>query len=219
MSEFDALDPAVEKLTLSSGTEVEFEALKTRQFFRMLRILTHGAGHVIFSSDNFFSGESEEWVGKLLGALFYSIPESIDETIDFIQSMVKPVGLLDPMRKLDKAQKAHNEALWIALFEELANPELEDLIDIVEVIFKREADDLQALGKKLQKMFKVAAKTGQLTPQQTGSQPSQDQSTLEDSAEPLTSLATSTVGPEASLGISRSENYDNPPQPLPSAVF
>lgn len=216
MSEFDAIDPVPENLTLSSGTVIEFEQLKTRQFFRMLRILTHGAGHVIFGSDNFFGGDPEEWVSKLLGALFYSIPESIDETIDFIHSMVKPTGLIDPLRKLDKTQKAHNEALWVGLFEELANPELEDLLDIVQTVFKREAKDLQALGKKLQSLFKVAEKTGQL--KQNGSPPSQAQSTSEDSAEPVTSSDTNTNVPETMYGISVSENFDNPPQPLPNVV-
>ena len=213
MNELNALDAVPETLTLSTGTVVQFEALKARQFFKLLRIVTHSATGMLGQIDGLFSGDGSDAAGRFAAMLLMSIPDSIDETVEFLFSMVKPAGLVD-RPKLDKVQTQHNQNLWDALVKDLSNPELEDLIDLVEAIFKRESDDLAALGKKLQKLLNIAQKTGQLKPQE--SQPSQDQNSLAESPAPLTSSAQSTDGQMINLGNVVLPVLDNAPQPLPS---
>lgn len=213
MNELEALNPVPETVTLSTGTVVQFEALKARQFFKLLRIVTHSATGMLGQIDGLFNGDGADAAGRFAAMLLMSIPDSIEETIEFLFSMVKPAGLVD-RPKLDKTQQSYNQQLWDALVRDLSNPELEDLIDLVEAIFKREADDLAALGKKLQKLLGLAKKTGQITSQD--SLPSQDQNSSEDSPEPLISSALSTAGPMISLGNVQYPVLDNAPQPLPN---
>lgn len=213
MSEIDALDPVPTKVSLSTGTEVELLPLKTRQFFKMLKILTHGPALALVSGGgDLLSGTQEEITGRFLGFLLVSIPDAVDETIDFLASMVQPAGLID-RPKLDKTDRQRNEDKWNQLRVELYNPELEDLIDLVTVIIKREAADLAALGKKLVSLLNLAEKTGQL--KSTG-QTSQESNSSEDSAEPTTSYPENTDGQTNSSENSLSDDYDNAPQPLPN---
>lgn len=215
MNELDTLDAVPETITLSTGTVVQFEALKARQFFKLLRIVTHSATGMLGQIDNLFSGSGQDAAGRFAAMLLMSIPDAIDETVEFLFSMVKPAGLID-RPKLDKVQQQHNQALWDNLVKDLSNPELEDLVDLVEAIFKREADDLAALGKKLQKLLGLAQKTGQLKPQDNTSQTSQDQNSSEDSPEPSISSVQSTDGPTISFGNVQLPVLDNAPQPLPN---
>jgi len=148
-------------VTLASGTEVVIQPLKARQFFKLLRIITHGAGgmllNVKFSPDD----NPEEFGAKLLALVGFAIPDADEEVIDFLLSMVKPAGEKTG-RTLNKQDREANKALVDQLVEELYNPELEDLVTLIEAIVLREAEDLQALGKRLMKMFDLAKKTGQI---------------------------------------------------------
>lgn len=189
MSELDVLDPTPETLTLSDGTEVKLLDLKARQFFKLLRILTHGpAMSLISNSSSLLAGEADEVVGRLMGFLIVSIPDAYDETLAFLHDMVQPAGLVD-----GKAAQKSNQEKWDKLRDVMANPELEDIVDLVNAIVKRESADLAALGKKVASLFKVAQKTGQLSP--ASSQTSQEQSTSVDSAELSTPSAPSMDGP------------------------
>lgn len=148
LAEIDSIDPVPEEITLSSGTVVRIERLKARQFFKMLRILTHGGAHVIgqmrLSSD---MGE-EEFTAQLVGLVLFALPEAGEEAIEFLRSMVIPAG------KGAAAEKACAEAM--------ENPELEDMVSLIEAIVRREAADLKALGRRLKALMEVAQKTGQL---------------------------------------------------------
>jgi len=163
MSEIDTLVPVPEdgKITLSTGTVLVLQPLKARQFFKLLRIVTHGAAPVLptlqFNADD----STEEWVQKFLAVVLMALPESDQETLEFIASMVKPDGLIEG-RKLNKADEQRNDALWDAVEKDLNNPELEDLLTIIEAIVRNEAEDLKALGKRLMSMLELAKKTGQL---------------------------------------------------------
>lgn len=224
-SELDALAPIAEKAKLSTGTVVVYEPLKTRQFFGLLRIVTRGAGSAL-GDPALFSLNSdttaEEWGQKLLALILVAVPNAENETVAFIQSMVKPDGLIDkPVQSLTKADKAHNAALWTKLSEELYNPELEDTLTILEDVVKRESSDLVALGKRVATMLRIAQKTGQLPESmqtdsmqtgsvqtssvQTSSVPatpesptSPEQISSEDSAAPSISSPASTDGPTMS---------------------
>lgn len=163
-SDSDALeaDPEKDEITslletpngpfeLTSGTRVVVRQLKLREFLALLRIVTRGAapalGNVSLDFDN-----PNQFVQSLLGIVLFAIPEATEETIEFVQTVVEPADL----PKDTKAALALRESLY----EELFNPDLEDLINIVAVVVASEGSDLQKLGKRLKTMFGVASKMG-----------------------------------------------------------
>lgn len=179
-NEIDKLDPIPEVVTLASGLRVRLESLKARQFFKLLRIVTHGAlpglrEAGLFSLEGL---DSEEFVGRLLSVTLLSIPDAEEETIEFIRSMVYPDGLVE-RRGLNKQDTERNTLLWEAVEIEMDNPELDDLVTIIEAVIKRESEDIQALGKRLASMLKLAEKTGQID---TSSSPNLNSSTSTSSA-------------------------------------
>ncbi len=210
-TELDHLDAIPESVTLRSGTVVMLEPLKARQFFKLLRIITHGALPGMQSSGLFdMDGlDSEEFIGRLLSVTLLSIPDAEDETILFLRSLCYPSGLIE-RKGLNKQDVERNKALWEALDEELENPDLDDLVTIIEAVIKREAQDIQALGKRLASMLKLAEKTGQLdTPSES---PSQSESTPESSAVSRgrsTSSRRNTGGKTKISTTSPLDDYDN----------
>lgn len=163
-------DPIPETVVLSNGVVVRLLRLKTRQFFRMLRIVTRGAGGFLSDVGLSMEDSTDDFIAKLLGLLVIAIPEAENEAIEFIGSMVEPDGLVDTP-KMSKDDKAQNELLWLNLQDALRNPELEDFIDIIEAIVRREASDMQALGKRLRRMFEVAQKVGLTKPAENPEDP------------------------------------------------
>jgi hypothetical protein len=161
-SELDRIDPQPREVKLSTGFSVELARLRTRQFFRLLRILTHGAGPALTQAQLNFDGEASEFAARLLTLVVMSIPDAEEETIRFLASMTRPVGVVDkPATQLTKQEAAANKALWDQFGEEMHNPDLTDLLDLTEAIIEQESPELQALGKKLRTMFALFQKTGQ----------------------------------------------------------
>jgi hypothetical protein len=119
--------------------------------------------------------------------------------------MCTPSGLTDkPDSQLTKAEREDNEALWERFNKDLFNPELEDTIDLIEVIIRAEAPELQALGKKLQKMLKLFQATGQdKEPPEAEASP-REMASRGSSPSPSTSSAPSTDGPTSTSTTSRS---------------
>jgi hypothetical protein len=154
------------KVVLESGTEVILVPLKSRQFFKMLRIITHGAGGMLLNFKFSANDTPEEFGAKLVALLAFAIPDAEDEVFDFLQSMVEPAALKKG-KDLTKSQLAENVRIKNELLDELENPELGDTLTLVEAIVKREAEDLQALGKRLMQMFDLAKKTGQIPAEMT----------------------------------------------------
>jgi len=161
-SELSVLAAVPETYTLESGVEVKVVDLKTRQFFRLLRIMTRGGGAALANLDLNPNQDPQGFAVKLAVTVLLAIPEAEQETIDFLCSMVEPVGLKEG-KKLTKDEEAANDDLWKKVGLELAeNPELGDTLGLIELIVKREAEDIQALGKKVMSMFSLAQKTNQL---------------------------------------------------------
>lgn len=150
-----------QRLTLESGTQVVLVPLKSRQFFKMLRIITHGAGGMLLNFKFSANDSPEEFGAKLVALLGFAIPDAEDEVFEFLKSMVEPADLKRG-RDLTRTQISDNSRLKAELEEELENPELGDTLTLVEAIIKREAEDLQALGKRVMAMFDLAKKTGQV---------------------------------------------------------
>lgn len=146
---------------LTTGFKVRVLPLKSRQFLKLLRIITHGAGGLLMNL-NFSGDDSPEAFGaKLLALVGYAVPDAEEEVIEFLLSITEAYGTKQG-RKLTRDEKLANQQLAEELLDELDNPELEDLVTLVETIVSREAEDLQALGKRLMAMFDLARKTGQI---------------------------------------------------------
>jgi hypothetical protein len=209
VSETNVLDPEAEPITLTSGSVVLIEPLRARQFFKLLRILTHAALPAMhdagmFSSDNV---DSSEFTSRLLSIVLLAIPDAEDETLDFVRSMCRPDGFVTG-RRISREDRDLNDKLSAALDEELNNPELDDLVSIIEAIVRREAADIQALGKRVMGMFNTALKTGQI-PSASPRPTSTDSTSSEDSAAPSTSSPPSTDGPTTPSSTSPSDGSDS----------
>jgi hypothetical protein len=162
--ELDRIDPQSEFVTLKCGIEVKVLPLRTRQMFKMLRIITHGAGQALQNAGLDFSEDAGVFMQKLISVVLFSIPDAEQETIDFLQSMVEPYDLVDKSpRDLSKQDREHNIELWTDLNTELWNPDPSDTLDLVERIVRREAKDIQALGNRVRGFLELASKTGQLS--------------------------------------------------------
>lgn len=158
--EIDALDPLPETFELSNGITVLIEPLKTRQFFRLFRIITHGAPSYLEGSlTGLFEGEADEVTTRLVAMIVFSIPEAEEQTMDFLASMVRPVGL--EREAGNKAATLRNSQKWNEVEAAMVNPSMDDTLGIVEQIIRRESKDLAALGKRLVSMLEMAARTGQ----------------------------------------------------------
>jgi hypothetical protein len=149
--EIEALSPEVTPITLSTGMEVNVVRMRLRQLMRFMKIITAGANGVLGELSLRADMEPEEFTGQLLGLLLVAIPEAEDEAVEFIKSMVEPVGLIERPRTKDERQK--NDDLLVDLYGSLGNPTIDDTFNIIERIVRNEAADIQSLGKRLVAML------------------------------------------------------------------
>jgi hypothetical protein len=157
-NDVDALAAEPSDLTLVSGTVVEVQRLRTRQLFKLMKIVTRGASAAL--EDMELPGadaDTSDFTVKLLGAVIASIPEAEEETIEFLLSMVLPKGTIHKPRS--KADLAHNRAIFDELTDELYNPEIEDTINLLTHIIETEAEDMQRLGKQLLQIIQTTTKS------------------------------------------------------------
>jgi hypothetical protein len=138
---------------LEDGTRVQVLPLKTRQTLRLFRIITRGGASLLEEMD-LFGGNQDDFAQKLMALLVFAIPEAEDETVDFLRSMVEAPGPFDTAEAKLQAE--------LSLTAALENPELDDLLSIIQVIVAREADDLRSLGNRIRKMFETMTKGGML---------------------------------------------------------
>jgi hypothetical protein len=197
-SELDRLDPQPAECKFSTGFTVDVVRMRTRQFFRLLRVLTHGAGPAVMRAGLDFSAGGSQFTQQLLTLVIMSIPDAEQEAVGFLASMCKPSGLSEKADSaLSKQEKEANQALWDQFSEELHNPDLADTLDLIEVIVKQEAPELQALGKKLERTMTLFGRTGQdkEAPEPEKSIEELNSSSPARSRRRSTSSATSTDGP------------------------
>lgn len=138
-------------IELSNGVKVDVNRLKTRETMKLLKIVTRGAGYALQTLD--LSGESGEFAEALIVSVVLAIPEAEDETIEFIQAMVRPTDLVANPKS--KPEKEINADIEEKLAEALQNPELDDLVAIITRVVHVEAPHIQALGKNLALLLKV----------------------------------------------------------------
>jgi hypothetical protein len=220
-NDIDRIDPLPAFLTLASGIEVHVLPLRTRELFKLLRIITHGAGQQLMNAGLDFTDETGVFLQKLLGIILFSIPDAENETVAFLQAMVEPAGLPDkPVRDLSKQEREGNIEAWTRLNLEMYNPDPQDTISILEHVVRRESADLQSLGKRLRGFLELASKTGQLKAEPAsngnGSRP-EDLSLPDLSPASSTSSAASTAGPTRKSSASPSAGSGTSSRPSRSA--
>jgi hypothetical protein len=91
--------------------------------------------------------DQETFGTQVVALIVMSIPEAENETLEWLNAMVRPAHLHPTPRTPN--ERADNEAKYAELADALANPELEDTITIVEAVIRNERDNLASLGKRL----------------------------------------------------------------------
>lgn len=155
--DIEAIAGTPERLRLPvADVEILVEHLRTRQFFKLLRILTVGAGPLLAELQISEDTDPAELTQQLIMVLLVSIPEAEEEVMDFLKSMAKPVGLVEPERS--KADREANVEKYTQLYVTLDNPDPQDTIELISRIIQIETPNLMALGKRLAAMLPSAAK-------------------------------------------------------------
>lgn len=106
--------------------------LKSREILGLVQLLTRGLGDGIRNLD-LSTDDPEALKGDLAAIAIIALPNVIDDTFVFLRSIVEPVNP-DENRKLQEA---------------MFNPEIDVLLDMVEIILVQEVDDLYALVGKV----------------------------------------------------------------------
>lgn len=216
--ELDALSPDVEVLELTTGFPLEIVRMQTRQFFRLLKVITHGAGPKLIQEGLDFEAAPEVFGARLMMIIAMSIPDAEQETIDFLQSVSQPSGLVGGLygkqpSQMSKQELQEDNALWGRFREEMFNPDPMDTLAIIETLVTREAADVQALGKKLKAMLSVFTKTGQAEDQRPEEVPEGESlNSSAHSPRSSTSSATSTGGRTSRSSASRSAGSGSAPK-------
>lgn len=219
-AELDALDPAADRYTFRNGLEAEIVPLQTRQLFRLLRILTHGAGMALQRNPIDFSRPVDEFGSQLAIMVLVSIPDAEEEALQFISSLVRPAGI-NRGSNLSKQERERNEAIWARCRKTLDNPDPEDLVDLIQFVIDRDKDHLLDLGKRLWAMAQPYFSKGTtpglaenptpeqvaemtLTPETVTPRLAEPPSVQAGSPPPSTSSPASTGGPTSKSSTSRS---------------
>lgn len=221
LSEIDDLMPEVTPFKFSNGVQAEVLPLQTRQLFRLLRVLTHGAGVALRNAPLDFTQNIGEFGSQLAMMVVISIPDAEQEFLDFLVSMCRPAGL--PEGKLNRQDRERVEEAWAELRKVLNNPDPNDLIDLVDLIVRRDAAQIQSLGKRLWVMLEpllpAPAKTPELEDQEDESDepPDEPPGVQAGSPPPSTSSPPSTGGATTRSSPSRSAASSKSSQLSPAA--
>lgn len=168
-TELERLDPTPTEIVLSTGHKVEVVPIRFRQFLAFLKIITTGGIHALGSIELNSDMSDEEFAAKMVALLVFSIPEADDEAVGFMRSIIRPVPTGDRGKDAELEQE---------LDAVMYNPDLDDVVSIVEVMARNEASDIKALGKRLRSLMSLATKTGQVPTEDESSKSTKKTKTL-----------------------------------------
>lgn len=134
--DLNAILPTEGKIVVE-GIPATVKRLKSREFMKLVRILTNGMGAGIGDID--LSGDEETLQGKFIALAVMAIPNAEDEFHDFIANVVVP----DSKSQTDELRKA------------LLEPELDTTIDVLTIVAAQEAADFRSLVGKLKAALKI----------------------------------------------------------------
>jgi hypothetical protein len=154
-NELDRLQPIGRRFKLTSGTEVEIQDLKLRQFLKFIKILTSGASE-IWSTMQINTDDTNAFMRDIAGLALFAIPEAEEQTVDFLKSIVMPADMPEGN---DRSARDKRLEMLTNLYAELENPELDDALSLIQAIIEAEAADLMALGKRLRRMFETVQRS------------------------------------------------------------
>lgn len=140
---------------LADGTQVVARHLRLREFLSMLKIITRGASMALGSVP--LNVNDENFASSLVSLFIFAIPEAEDEAVDFVRKIVDPAP---PQGGWGRDDNARIQAESV-LDSTLANPDLEDMLSIIETVIRKEGPDLRRLGKRLQDAMTFMQRTGQ----------------------------------------------------------
>jgi hypothetical protein len=140
------------------GHQVAVQHMKTREFFSFLGIFTSTlGGGAAQALSELKDKEGEEIQGEILGLVLVCLPLAVDPVLKLVKDITRPV---DP-----------EDAHW--LMEYLDNPEMEDLMAVVDAVIENEKDNLSELVGKARMYFtkwsQVMKKKTTTTTTRTGS--------------------------------------------------
>jgi hypothetical protein len=126
---------------LADGTMVVARHLRMREFLSMLKIVTRGAS-MAMGSVSLDIGDAN-FNQSLIMLFIFAIPEAPDEASDFVRSIIDPAPPDDGWSTEEMvAAEAHLDGL-------MENPDLGDLVDVIETVVHKEGPDIRRLGKRL----------------------------------------------------------------------
>ncbi len=135
-------------VTLLNGFKVTVNRLRLREFLALMKVVTRGASPLMAQIQLNSTDDTAEFAKNFLSLLLFSIPEAEDEIVDFIRVVVTP--------------EANDPSTLLDIEASLDNPDLEDVVAILERLVAQEADSVQSLGKRLSNLFNLAKKIGQV---------------------------------------------------------
>lgn len=148
-------DPS--RITLSNGEEYIVERLRTRGLLRLMKIFTAGAADVLTNVNFSLDMDPQEFAGIFIGSVLFSVPEQEDESLDFLQKMVRPARFIsNPKTPQEREANANEMAKLQSLLDD---PELDDTFTILESIITIEAPNILSLGKRLSALLAVQRKS------------------------------------------------------------
>lgn len=147
--EDDPVDEAAEILQTPvgsieiAGVQCRINRMKTREVFSLLRILTLGGRSVEMIATAFEADKTEAQMAQQLAAnLIVTLPNAEEDFVDLIRKMVgKPDGT--------------DAVEWVTVQRELANPDLDTSMAIIQAIVEQEAGELVRLGKAARSWWAV----------------------------------------------------------------
>lgn len=117
-----------------AGIKCRVRHLKTRELFAFLGVFTQSLGTGVSAALNDMKDKSPEEVsGDVMGLVLVCAPLAIDPMISLIKTLVEPV----------------DDEQALELYQQLDNPEIEDMLLIVDTVLENEKDNLASIMGKV----------------------------------------------------------------------